>query len=1731
MTSPAANATAATPATESSASGQAHTETSSQTPSDVCVVEQQTVDSTVVLDRPVGVTKEITIESGKTYLFGFDKSEATSFVQDGDDLIVTFNCGGVLILHHYASSVSDSNPATFAFSDIIPQGELARLIKMADAQKQDDLQKEPQTGVRATNHDDNQMQTPQHRADAGDDAAHKLAKIASAAGDDAAQRLANIEPAAGAQSAGTQNSGYGFNSSFAATPVGPLAAVGPLGPTALNYGAEFPQPRPFIPVNTVADDNPEIGPAQAVLDETTLSGGAHSVSGQVIADFGNDGPGVIAGNGAFSTSGSLAGGSLTSGGVAVVVTQTATGYEGTAGGVTVFTLTIDPATGNFVFTQVGPLDHADGNNSNDVIDLVFGVVATDTDGDTANTSITIAVADDAPLAVAPMSETISESGLSGGPVSVSDTLVIDFGQDTPGTVHPDGVSHAGGDLAGGVLSSGGVAVVITQTATGYVGMAGGTTVFTINVDNTGAYTFTLFAPLDHSAPGNTITLDFGVNVVDFDGDHTPSTITINITDDVPHFGDHPAIGSGIESVDETNLGPITVNGALVVDKGADVPATISPDGTFTHGGSELGGHLTSHGVAVIVTQTATGYVGTAGGVNVFTITVNPNTGAYSFTLNQPLDHANGSDPNDVINLHFGVKITDSDGDTDTGSITINVFDDGPVAANDSNSVNQAQHFVTGNVVANDDVGSDFTAKPVIAVQFGGTVVNVPQTGTVTINGAYGVLTIDASGNYKYETVGGNAGKDVFTYTIRDTDLDKASATLTIDVADDKPCVIKPPVESVDETNLGPITVGGTVSATYGTDGPGAITPNGAFSSGGSKLGGNLTSHGVPVVVTQTADGYVGKAGADTVFTLTVNTNGTYSFTLHGVLDHADGSNPNDVINLNFGVKATDIDGDTVSTVIRINVLDDAPIAHNDVNQFSVHAVNKDLNIVLILDVSGSMQGNKLALLKSSVAHLLSDFHDYTGGSIKVHIVPFSASAQEGHTFTITTDSDFNAAVAFLNGLTADGGTNYEAPMQSAINWLQGGTANDPIPGADTHTYFISDGEPNRYVTTTGTSVDGTADRAMQEITGTAPGDNVSEVALLQSLSTEVIGVGIGVSAMTIARLDIIDSNGHALDVHNPADLDAALQGTNPLVGIATGNVITGVNGGPGADDHLSHDLNNTVTDVSFNGTHVAVDPLTGATINGDNGTLHIAADGSYTYTLFSPLAHAPVDGVIGDTFTYTLTDGDGDGSNATLTLQGLVPTFLLGQNVDDVTNSTAPYVVGDDHGVVTGGKAADILVGDAGGSILVPQNKDFNVVLILDVSGSMGSGAGSKLQLLKDAVNHLMADFHNYHTGTIKVDIIPFDTQAHAAGTFTVTDDTGFANAVSFINALTGGGFTNYEDPMQAAASWLNGSAPIAGADTFTYFVSDGEPNRYVDGANHAITGSAQQVMDQITGVADGTNEVGQLQSLSDQVIGVGIGVNSTTLARLDIIDSHHDALNVQNPNDLDSTFQNLSPLNQLANTGGDTIAGHAGDDLIFGDVLFTDTLAAAHGIALPKGSGWAVFEQLEAGHSAVDPGWTRLDTINYIQIHAQELGQETVSATGDVRSGGNDTINGDDGNDIIFGQEGRDFIDGGAGSDTLYGGSGDDVFIFRNLGSGVDTVHDFSGGDALDVSGLLNGYDPVQDSINDFVFKTESGGNTTILVDANGSGNIANATAIAVLQGATGLDLDQITHHGQAVV
>ncbi|HAU0782136.1 TPA: type I secretion C-terminal target domain-containing protein, partial [Legionella pneumophila] len=490
----------------------------------------------------------------------------------------------------------------------------------------------------------------------------------------------------------------------------------------------------------------------------------------------------------------------------------------------------------------------------------------------------------------------------------------------------------------------------------------------------------------------------------------------------------------------------------------------------------------------------------------------------------------------------------------------------------------------------------------------------------------------------------------------------------------------------------------------------------------------------------------------------------------------------------------------------------------------------------------------------------------------------------------------------------------------------------------------------------------------------------------------------------------------------------------------------------------------------------------------------------------------------------SLTDSDGDKINSSIDVNLAPSVFKVGENVADTSSSDVPHTVGEDTGIIDGSSGADVLVGDIGGIDVSQTN--YNLILILDTSGSMAEqipfgddGSIQRIQALKNSVNELIDNLAESNALNIRVHIVQFNTHASTVGTFNLIQNgsvqsTQVNNAHNGVNSLTAGGGTNYEAAFNQALNWVNNNGPLTANDPLNQvlFLSDGVPTYYYAGNGTTTLGGSGSsasfdTIFQPLGSSSSTSgssidnqsEVAQLEANFGQIQAVGINLNpndivynpagtANDLTAVQILDkmegSNPSSLsnNITTAEQLTNVLAELSLLNQLNNVGGDVITGNEENDIIFGDTLNTDKLAVDSGLDLfnfPKGSGWAVFEELEANH-----GWSRQDTLDYIASHADELGKETVLPNGSTRSGGHDTISGGQGNDQIYGQEGNDIIDGGAGNDvivggtgndTLTGGSGADQFVlFRGHGSNdpdtapTDTIADFEANiDKIVINGI----------------------------------------------------------------
>ncbi|WP_374152206.1 enhanced entry virulence factor RtxA [Legionella pneumophila] len=479
------------------------------------------------------------------------------------------------------------------------------------------------------------------------------------------------------------------------------------------------------------------------------------------------------------------------------------------------------------------------------------------------------------------------------------------------------------------------------------------------------------------------------------------------------------------------------------------------------------------------------------------------------------------------------------------------------------------------------------------------------------------------------------------------------------------------------------------------------------------------------------------------------------------------------------------------------------------------------------------------------------------------------------------------------------------------------------------------------------------------------------------------------------------------------------------------------------------------------------------------------------------------------TYDVRLTDSDGDSVDSSLEIN-IAPSLLkVGENINDTSSSNVPHTVGNDVGVIDGGRGADVLVGDVGGV------KDVRIAFVLDESGSMSQnfGGSTRMDVLKQVMTDVLTELGNTPNANITVHLVKFASIVNGTGTFNITGGE-LQNALDFISGLQiqQGNLagTNYEAALGQTALWFNSLTGTADVQQ-TLFLTDGAPTLYMDGnstdytninavyghgnqteevlwenlfgehagnqatvdlfnhlnesnsrdldgtqsysvdtdgdgdfetisVNARSSGTTQSTSDLVRSTADNVNEVQDLQA-HGTLRAVSIANNVSVY--LQDIDSTGQPYVASSPGLLQDILNELNPFNSLNPVGSDIIQGNEADDLIFGDTLFTDKLAEDEGLNLRKGSGWDVFEELEASH-----GWSRQDTLNYIASHADELGKETVLSNGSTRSGGHDTISGGQGNDRIYGQEGNDTIDGGAGNDVIVGGTGNDTLTG---GSGAD--------------------------------------------------------------------------------
>jgi len=353
--------------------------------------------------------------------------------------------------------------------------------------------------------------------------------------------------------------------------------------------------------------------------------------------------------------------------------------------------------------------------------VTFDYLVTDEAGVSASATVTIQIPDDNPEVFVQTPITVDEDGLEGGIAGgtgdvageltiINGTLNYDFGIDGTGDINFASLNgeivQATGDLGLQNLTSQGNSITYvwdgsTHTLTGVanVGDEGAYDVFTLVVNdiNTGDYTFTLLAQVDHPTTDteDDLVLNLPFTVTDSDGDSANGSLQVTIDDDGPVV-DITVSEAGAVVTDETDqLGVPVIGGASVFSyvvaatagaDGGSTAVTLSIDNAATGLTVTDGGYVITLVAGSSDSEVIGQYNDGVDDLAAFVISIDSN-GVLTVTQNVAMVHPTSPDSYDeAVNLtgelSAVVTVTDGDGDIATDSVAIGGLisfeDDGPV---------------------------------------------------------------------------------------------------------------------------------------------------------------------------------------------------------------------------------------------------------------------------------------------------------------------------------------------------------------------------------------------------------------------------------------------------------------------------------------------------------------------------------------------------------------------------------------------------------------------------------------------------------------------------------------------------------------------------------------------------------------------------------------------------------------------------------------------------------------------------------------------------------------------------------------------------------------------------------------------------------------------------------------------------------------------------------------------
>ncbi len=700
------------------------------------------------------------------------------------------------------------------------------------------------------------------------------------------------------------------------------------------------------------------------------------------------------------------------------------------------------------------------------------------------------------------------------------------------------------------------------------------------------------------------------------------------------------------------------------------------------------------------------------------------------------------------------------------------------------------------------------------------------------------------------------------------DDDEATGKLSVKIVDDVPSTTANTKVQLDDDALAngiaggvgddanAVATSGTLGHSFGADGAGTI----AWLNTGAPAGFTYESG--------TNGSLLVKQGGTTVLTVTLDgATGAYTVTQNAPVKHAPGNNENNQeFTLTYQVK--DGDGDTANGTLTIDVDDDCPFISTVYETVETSTAPFYANVMISLDVSGSMawasgiqNKSRLQVAKEAIIQMLDAYEaqaQATGGAVKVNLSSFQSSATQQTSGWVSVAT----AKSIVNGLSAGGGTNYDAAIAELMDSFNSAEydSNGPLTqaGVKNLSYFMTDGEPTEPNWYEGISPGGTSSfNPSSNVNYGSPGNpapaNTNEATWKAFLEHhQVTSYALGFGGSNVTELQPIGHDGTGVitneavlsqQITDMNELADVLLGTVPVAQTITSSVLSGTVGGMtsgyGADGGYVSSIK--VGDVTYtrsaNGTITASPNNPGTwSASGNELTVNLTGGGKLVLDMvqggftYAPPNTVPTHDPI--VLAFTVTDNDGDTASSSividvsaLPISGATTRGTIAAETLNGNDSANTIDGGGGNDTINGSGGDDILYGGLGNDTL--NGGTGNDTLYGGIGNDTLNGDGGNDRLIGGAGNDIL-------TGGAGADTFVFAAQLNAATNVDTVKD--FGNGADKIELNT----LFFPDLSSTAGSWdlvkgaaASGQAPAAtsGKPSLLYNTSSGELFYDMDGS------------------------------------------------------------------------------------------------------------------------------------------------------------------------------------------------------------------------------------------------------------------------------------------------------------